>query len=73
MSAEILCGLQYLHTRGIVHRDLKPGNILLGEDSCIKIADFGLAAIDASGSMLHDPVGTLAFVAPEVRNILFIF
>jgi len=37
--------LSYLHGKKIVHRDLKPENFLLadkGEDSKIKIADFGI-------------------------------
>uniref|UniRef100_A0A673VUQ0 3-phosphoinositide-dependent protein kinase 1 n=1 Tax=Salmo trutta TaxID=8032 RepID=A0A673VUQ0_SALTR len=42
-SAEIVCALQYLHSKGIIHRDLKPENILLNEDMHIQITDFGTA------------------------------
>jgi mitogen-activated protein kinase 1/3 len=44
MILEILCGLNYLNSRGIIHRDLKPGNILINlNNSNAKICDLGLA------------------------------
>jgi hypothetical protein len=39
-------GLTAVHARGIVHRDLKPSNVLVAEDLVVKIADFGIAALD---------------------------
>lgn len=41
-------GLEYLHHRcntRIIHFDIKPQNILLDQDFCPKIADFGLAKL----------------------------
>lgn len=64
---QILQALSYLHRRGILHRDLKPANVLVTENSHlqVKVLDFGLA----SGRDSHhetQPVGTLAYIAPEV-------
>ncbi|KAI3780266.1 hypothetical protein L2E82_10239 [Cichorium intybus] len=67
-------GLDYLH-RGcnirILHLDIKPQNILLDEDFCPKIADFGLAKLysrkESIVSML-EARGTIGYIAPEVFN-----
>ncbi|KAJ4972734.1 hypothetical protein NE237_005908 [Protea cynaroides] len=65
-------GLEYLH-RGcntrILHFDIKPHNILLDDDFCPKISDFGLAKLcptkDSIISMA-DARGTIGYIAPEV-------
>jgi len=43
--AEILLGLEYLHSKNVVYRDIKPENILIDIDGHIRIADFGLSKI----------------------------
>ncbi|CAJ2673203.1 unnamed protein product [Trifolium pratense] len=65
-------GLEYLHQgciSRILHLDIKPQNILLDEDFCPKISDFGLAKIcqrkDSVVSMLGTR-GTIGYIAPEV-------
>nr|ALF95908.1 serine-threonine kinase STK13 [Cocos nucifera] len=65
-------GLEYLH-RGcntrIVHFDIKPHNILLDQDFCPKIADFGLAKLcppKQSIITITDARGTVGYIAPEV-------
>ena len=41
--AEILLGIETLHSMNIIYRDLKPENILLDGDGHIKLIDFGFA------------------------------
>ncbi|OCT88595.1 hypothetical protein XELAEV_18017226mg, partial [Xenopus laevis] len=66
-SAELVCGLPFLHDNGIVHRDLKPDNILLDQEGHIKISDFGLAQQNIFGDRtITGPAGTLAYMAPEI-------
>ncbi|XP_040210306.1 protein kinase C delta type-like [Rana temporaria] len=67
ITAEILCGLQFLHSHQIVHRDLKPENILLDGEGHIKIADFGLSMAGVTESnRITGLVGTPSYIAPEV-------
>ncbi|KAM3918955.1 protein kinase C delta type-like [Leptodactylus fuscus] len=67
-AAELVCGLQHLHSRGIIHRDLKPSNILVAATGHIKIADFGLALENIFGDRTAtEYAGTPGFIAPEMR------
>lgn len=42
-AAEIVEGVEGLHTAGVIYRDLKPENILIGADGHIVLTDFGLS------------------------------
>ena len=70
-------GLEYLHygckTR-IVHFDIKPQNILLDDNFCPKVADFGLAKLcEKRESILSliDTRGTIGYIAPEVVSRMY--
>ena len=41
LTHQMCAGLKYLHDNLIFHRDLKLGNVLLGDNRCLKICDFG--------------------------------
>ncbi|KAI9070621.1 hypothetical protein K1719_047419 [Acacia pycnantha] len=61
--------LKIMHYRGIIHRDLKPENILLssqGDDSVLKIADFGLSRTLHPGESAETVCGSPLYMAPEV-------
>ncbi|CAA6672996.1 unnamed protein product [Spirodela intermedia] len=58
IALDISRGMEYVHSQGVIHRDLKPENILFDEDSCVKIADFGIACEEAYCEMIkHKPYG----------------
>jgi serine/threonine protein kinase len=62
---QVCAGLAYAHQHGVIHRDIKPQNLLLTADQqTIKIADFGVAKIEATEGAITR-VGTEVYAAPE--------
>jgi serine/threonine protein kinase len=67
IAAAVADALHYAHEAGIVHRDVKPGNILMGQDGRVKVADFGIAkaATDRDLTQSGALLGTAKYLAPE--------
>jgi serine/threonine protein kinase len=62
---QVCSGLAHAHKCGVIHRDIKPQNLLLTADrEIVKIADFGVARIDATEGAITR-VGTNIYSAPE--------
>ena len=67
---QVCSGLAHAHKCGVIHRDIKPQNLLLTADKeIVKIADFGVARIDASDGAITR-VGTNIYSAPEHNPVI---
>jgi serine/threonine-protein kinase len=66
IMSQILAALAYSHRQGVIHRDIKPANIFMLADGSVKVADFGIAHIEASNlTQVGAVMGTPAYMSPE--------
>jgi serine/threonine protein kinase len=66
-TRQTLLGLARLHHADIIHRDIKPFNLLLTDQECIRICDFGLSKLrgETFPGPPHLKVGSAWYASPE--------
>ncbi|XP_031122612.1 LEAF RUST 10 DISEASE-RESISTANCE LOCUS RECEPTOR-LIKE PROTEIN KINASE-like 1.1 isoform X3 [Ipomoea triloba] len=70
IAVEAAAALVYLHASEVIHRDVKSSNILLDENFCVKVADFGLSKLFPA-NVTHattTPKGTPGYVDPDYHE-----
>ncbi|XP_024357689.1 serine/threonine-protein kinase 52 [Physcomitrium patens] len=69
LALDVARGLAYLHSQKIAHRDVKTENMLLDKQRRVKIADFGVARVEASNPKdMTGDTGTPGYMAPEILD-----
>ena len=56
LIVQVLSALEFAHNQGVIHREIKPSNLLINDKGQIRIANFGIAELNA---------GTPAYMSPE--------
>ena len=66
LMEQLLDALEFAHAQGVVHRDIKPSNLIVTGKGLLKVADFGIARVDASNlTMVGMTMGTPPYMSPE--------
>ncbi len=75
---QLICGVEYIHSKGVAHLDLSLENVMLDSADVIRIIDFGLSRKipldpDTGKHLLFDrlamlPTNKVFYIAPEIYN-----
>ncbi|KRZ14460.1 Rho-associated protein kinase 1 [Trichinella zimbabwensis] len=67
-TAEVVLGLDAVHSMGYIHRDVKPDNMLISASGHVKLADFGTCVKMGPDGLVRcsTAVGTPDYISPEV-------
>jgi serine/threonine-protein kinase SRK2 len=65
---QLICAVDYMHSKGVVNRDIKLENSLLTDHRkpMLKVCDFGYSKNENKDSLPKSMVGTSSYFAPEV-------
>ena len=67
---ELCAALEYAH-QFTVHRDIKPENVMIGQDGCVRLMDFGISKLMSSTRLTNASIvmGTPFYMSPEqIKN-----
>ena len=66
--AQLVDSVEYIHSKGIVHFDIKPDNVMVSENSDIKLIDFGGASIKSEKDKVTLTAYTRHFAPPDTKK-----
>lgn len=65
IAIQVAKALKPAHAQHIVHRDIKPQNILITDESKVKVADFGIARAVSEQTLNANAIGSVHYISPE--------
>jgi len=69
-AAQVLLGLEHIHSNNIIYRDMKLENVLLDSHGHCRLSDLGLAVV--TKTKIKGYAGTPGYTAPEmIKNKLY--